>query len=143
MTENSQTVTDIYAAFGRGDVSYILDQLSDSIRWDHGVRETDLPYLRAGTGKQAVIAFFTALAENVEFTTFEPGPPCVSDDTVIVAVREIGRNLITGTAIEDDIAVHIWTFGPDGKVVEFRHVLDVARHEAAARPVVTPASSRS
>lgn len=142
MTTNSATVVGIYEAFGRGDVSHILDQLSDDIRWDHGVRDTGLPYLQPGTGKQAVVAFFQALAEHVELTTFEPAPPCVSDDTVIVAVRENGRNLVTGAEIEEDISVHIWTFGPDGKVVEFRHVLDLARHEAAARPVAVSAAER-
>lgn len=136
MTTNSQTAMGMYAAFGRGDISHILDQMSDDIRWDHGLRQTDLPYLQPGTGKDAVAAFFTALAENIEFTTFEPAPPCASDDMVIVAVREIGRNRVTGAAIDDDISVHIWTFGADGKAVEFRHVFDMARHEAAARSVV-------
>ena len=37
---NLQTVQDIYAAFGRGDIPAILDELADDVRWDH------LPELR-------------------------------------------------------------------------------------------------
>jgi hypothetical protein len=34
--------------------------------------------------------------------------------------------------VEEDLYVHIWTFGPDGRVTAFRHVGDWARQEAAA-----------
>ncbi len=141
MTGNAETVMGIYEAFGRGDVGHILDQMSDDVAWDHGIRETGLPYLVPGTGKDHVARFFQAVAENLEFTTFEPATPCVNDDTVMVAVREIGRNIVTGAPVEEDISVHIWTFGPDGKVVAFRHVVDIAHHEAAAQAVTTTSTT--
>ncbi len=141
MSRNTDTVMGIYAAFGRGDIPHILDQLADDVRWDHGIRQTDLPYLQPRTGKEEVAGFFTALAENFELTTFEPGQPCEGGDTVIVAVREIGRNVKTGRPIPEETSVHIWTFGPDGKAERFRHVLDIAVHEAAARPVTASASA--
>ena len=31
-----------------------------------------------------------------------------------------------------DVEVHLWTFGPDGTVTEFRHVADTAKHVEAA-----------
>ena len=133
MSSNAETVMGMYEAFGRGDVAHILEQMTDDVQWDHGLRDTGLPYLQPGSGKDHVVAFFGALGANVEFTTFEPGQPCASDDTVMVAIREIGRNLTTGAPIEEDLYVHIWTFDADGKVVSFRHVGDLARHEAAAR----------
>ena len=132
MHNNTDTVMGIYAAFGRGDVAHILDQLSDDIRWDDGIRVTSVPYLQPGVGKQHVVEFFTALAQSLEFTTFEPGTPCSCVDTVMVAVRECATNLATGAALGEDTYVHIWTFGTDGKVAAFRHVGDWARHEAAA-----------
>lgn len=135
MNSNSETVMGVYAAFGRGDVTHILDQMSEGVRWDHGVRASELSYLQPGTGKDHVVRFLTELAANVEFTTFEPGPPCASDDQVMVAVREVGRNVTTGAEIPDDLSVHIWTFGTDGKIIAFRHVFDIAAHEAAAQPV--------
>jgi ketosteroid isomerase-like protein len=132
MNNNTDTVMGIYAAFGRGDVPHILDQLSNDIVWDDGIRTTDVPYLQPGTGKQHVVEFFTALGANLEFTTFEPGRPCAAEDVVMVPVREASRNLRTGRPVEEDLFVHIWTFGGDGKVVAFRHVGDWARHEFAA-----------
>ncbi len=137
MNAQIDTVLGIYDAFGRGDVGHILEQLSDDIVWDQGLRSMELPYLQAGVGKGHVMSFFQALATNLEFTTFEPQAPCSSDDTVMVAVREAGRNIVTGKEIPEDLAVHIWTFGPDGDVVSFRHVGDFAVHEAAARVGVT------
>jgi ketosteroid isomerase-like protein len=139
MNSNTDTVTAIYAAFGRGDVAFILDLMSDDVQWDHGIRDTGLTYLRPGTGKQAVAGFFTELGSQLEFTTFEPQTPCSGGDTVMVAVHEAARNITTGSEIPGDVFVHIWTFGPDGKVTSFRHVGDWSTHEAAAQAV--PATS--
>jgi ketosteroid isomerase-like protein len=141
MSSNTDTVMGMYAAFGRGDLDHILAQLSDDVSWDEGLRHTGLSYLVPGTGKQHVAGFFGALAQNIEFTRFEPGVPCASDDTVMVAVREAGRNIVTGAPLGDETVVHIWTFDPSGKVTAFRHVGDFAVHEAAARSVATAAAN--
>ncbi len=142
MQTNTETIIGIYEAFGRGDLEHILGRLSDDISWDEGIRPTDLPYLQPGRGKPAVASFFQALSQNIEFTTFEPGTPCASADTVMVAVREAGRNLVTGAPIPDDLSVHIWQFGGDGRVTSFRHVLDLASHEMAATATSSTASAR-
>lgn len=137
MSKNIDTVMGIYAAFGTGDVGHIIAQLADDVSWDEGIRHTGLPYLVPGRGKDHAASFFGALAANVEFTTFEPAAPCESDDVVMVAIREAGRNLTTGMPIAEDISVHIWTFDEDGQVAKFRHVGDFANHEHAARAVAT------
>jgi uncharacterized protein len=131
MADHVATVLDMYQAFGRGDVPAILEHLDDDVRWDHGVRPTALPWLVPGTGKADVVAFFQALAAGLEFTVFEPGTPCEGGDVVMVAVREAARALASGRTVEEDVYVHIWTFGPDGRVTSFRHVGDWARQEAA------------
>lgn len=136
MGTNADTVMGMYAAFGRGDVEHILGQMRDDVRWDQGLRDTGLDYLVPGSGKDHVARFFGALAGSVEFTLFEPGTPCEGGDTVMVAVREVARNLGTGAEIPEDVFVHIWTFDGDGKVASFRHVGDLATHEAAARAAV-------
>lgn len=141
MSNNTDTVMSIYAAFGRGDIAFILDRMADDIEWDQGVRDTGLSYAQPGVGKQHVVKFFTELASQVEFTTFEPQTPCASGDTVMVAVRECARNIVTGAEIPEDLAVHIWKFGSDGTAVSFRHVTDWATHEAAARAVPATAVS--
>lgn len=137
MGTNSETVMGIYAAFGRGDVDHIMSRLSDGVRWDEGIRDTGLPYLAEGRGKEHVARFFGAVAANIEFTAFEPGPPCEAGDTVMVAIREEARNIVTGLTIPADVYVHIWKFDVDGKVAALRHVGDFAMHERAARASAT------
>ena len=39
---HATTIADLYAAFGRGDVPFIMDHLSDAISWDHGLRQPNL-----------------------------------------------------------------------------------------------------
>lgn len=145
MSEHLATVTAIYEAFGRGDVPFILERLDENITWDQGLRATTVPYLQPGTGREHVVAFFTALAANVRFDVFEPKVMLAGEDHVMVAVREAGVNLQTGREIPEDLAAHLWTFGPDGRVVAFRHIGDLATHEAAAAPLAgataTPATA--
>lgn len=132
MTTNTETVLGIYSAFGRGDIPHIMDQLADDISWDEGIRQTGVPYLQPGRGKDHVLGFFQALVSSVEFTVFEPGTPCASENVVMVPLREATTNLATGRSTDEDIYVHIWTFGPEGTVTEFRHVGDFAQHEMVA-----------
>lgn len=134
MSRQVETVMDIYAAFGQGDVARILDKLDDDIRLDQGIRSTSIPYLQAGTGKEHVTTFFTNLAAHMEFTVFEPGVICEGPDTVIVPIREAGRNRLSGGEIAEDTMIHMWTFGADGRVIALRHIGDWAHHERAAQP---------
>ena len=64
-----------------------------------------------------------------ELTRFEPGTPCVGRDTVMGAVREAGRTIVTRAEVPHDVVVHIRTI-ENGKVAAFRHV--EATHEAVA-----------
>ena len=91
MADHVSTVSGIYQAFGTGDVAWILDQLADDVAWDHGLRDTGLPWLAPGTGKDHVLSFFQALGAGVTFDVFVPGPICDGGDTVIAAVREAGH----------------------------------------------------
>ena len=130
-TTHLETVQGIYEAFGRGDLPFILDQLDDDVSWDEGVRTTSLPWLQPGRGKSHVVAFFTALAHGVRFDTFEPVAITTDGDQVVGVVREAGVNLATGKAIEEDLFVHYWRFGPTRKVSSFRHIGDWMRHESS------------
>lgn len=134
MSSQVETVMEIYAAFGRGDVAGILDRLDDNVIWDEGIRSTSLPYLKPGRGKDHARAFFANVASQIEFTVFEPGVACQGENTVIVPIKEAGRNRISGRELAEDTTAHVWTFGADGKVIAFRHIGDWANHELAAQP---------
>ena len=131
MADNVGTVARIYEAFGRGDLASIIDELDDDVSWDEGIRDTGLPHLLPGRGKQHVIGFFERLAATLELTRFDLGPLCDGGDVVMASVTQAAR-IIGAGAIPANLEVHIWHFGADGKVTSFQHVGDWALHEAAA-----------
>ena len=127
------TVADLYAAFGRGDVPFIIDHLSEAITWDHGLRETELTWFQPRTGKQQVGEFFGVFARGMTLTTFEPQLVVGDGNTVVAVIRIAGSILSNGNPIEEDLWVHLWTFDGDGKVAAFRHIGDLAREEIPFR----------
>lgn len=125
---NLDTVGSLYTAFGAGDVPAILSMLADDVAWDHGYEGTSIATLAPRTGPQEVGGFFESLAA-LEFRKFEilnmlEGGNQVA---VVVDVELAGRD--TGKTF-DDVELHLWTFGEDGKVTAFRHFLDMEEYAA-------------
>jgi ketosteroid isomerase-like protein len=128
-TTHVGTVSEIYAAFGRGDVAFIIDHLADDVAWDQGLRSTAIPWFQPRTGKQEVGEFFSALGQGLALTTFEPQVLAADGDNVVAVVRLAGTILSTGYPVEEDLMVHRWILNGDGKVASFRHIGDLARQE--------------
>jgi ketosteroid isomerase-like protein len=134
---NVQTVQGIYEAFGRGDVPAILERLDDNVRWDHwpdgnGAARRGVPWMVERTGRDDVRGFFETLG-GLEFHRFQPTALLEGDGRVVALIDiEVGVKS-TGRRIRDS-EIHLWTFGADGRVKEFRHYVDTAKHvEAAGR----------
>jgi ketosteroid isomerase-like protein len=53
---NAATITDIYEAFGRGDIPFIISHIADNCKWI-GTGERLLPQGGSSTGKDAVNFF--------------------------------------------------------------------------------------
>src|SRR5690242_9965214 len=60
---NLDTVRQIYAAFGSGDVPAILGHLDESVEWEYGSNSTDIPWLQPRHGREGAGAFFASLGE--------------------------------------------------------------------------------
>lgn len=141
---NAQTVRSIYAAFGSGDIPAILERLDEDVRWDHwpagnGAQRAGVPWMAERRGREDVRGFFATLAE-LEFHDFRP-TSVLEGDGMVAAVIEVD---VTARATGErfrDLEVHLWTFGPSGRVTEFRHVIDTAKHAAAHAG--SPAGSRA
>jgi ketosteroid isomerase-like protein len=138
---NAQTVEEIYAAFGRGDIPAILDKLADDVCWDHlpdgsGAERHGVPWLVARTGRDEVAGFFEALG-GLEFHVFAPTAILADGDTVVALIDEEATVRATGERFRDATA-HVWSFDLEGKVIAFRHLADTVKHvEAyAARALV-------
>jgi hypothetical protein len=63
MSYNLDGVKAIYEAFGKGDISGILERLSEAGRWeqwtDNEARKAGVPWLQSRIGKEGVAEFFT------------------------------------------------------------------------------------
>ena len=128
---NLETVQAIYDAFGQGNVPVILDQLDEAVEWERPGAGHGVPWLKPGRGKAHVGQFFASLAV-VDISKFVP-VNLLAGGNQVVAVIDIELTVkATGEAVRDE-ELHLWTFGPDGKVSSFHHVVDTAQHVAAYR----------
>lgn len=124
------TVRSLYEAFGRGDVATVVDAAAEDVEWEAGAVDHGLPLLTPGRGKAHVAAFFSQLGE-VEFKRFEPRVIFGSGDHVMAVVAVEFLVLKTGHSVTEESEGHLWTFGPDGKYVAFRHFVDTLQHSQA------------
>ncbi len=124
MATHTQTVQDIYANFGRGNVAAIVDTFADDIRFRHA-GAPDIPYAKDRRGKPQAAAFFNDLAGAVEVSQFEPQRFVEQGDTVVVFGRWAGRAKGTGKTYESEW-VMAWTFR-DGKVSQYLGFDDTLR----------------
>lgn len=120
---NAAKVQAIYEAFGKGDVPAILSSLADDVDWDYGHDSTDVPWIQPRRGRDAVGAFFAALSA-LDFHKFAPKELLEAGSTVVALIEVEYTVKATGKRVTDEDEVHIWRFGPDGKVARFRHVVD-------------------
>jgi ketosteroid isomerase-like protein len=119
------TVQHIYEAFGRGDIGFILDQLTDDVDWASCPDSDIAPWHGIHQGKAEVPHFFKALGENLEITEFTPLSLAANDTDVMVVTRWSATALATGKTATMDIH-HWWRFR-DGKIYLYRGTEDTAQ----------------
>jgi ketosteroid isomerase-like protein len=121
-----ETIKKIYAAFGRGDVPTILDQLAENVDWNNqGTAGRELPWHGNFTGRGNVPKFFAAIGEHLDIPVFEPKEFLQTGNNVAVRLHlEMVMKKNGKKAVFDSI--HFWTFDPSGKVCAYRHFNDTA-----------------
>ena len=119
---HKETVQEIYAAFGRGDVPAILERLDPDIEWEYG-GSTEVPWLQPRRGREGAAGFFASLAE-LEMHRFEPKAIVEEGKIVVVTVDVEATVRKTGIRFEEPDEVHLWHFGDDGLATRFRHRVD-------------------
>ena len=121
--QNVKAIQDVYAAFGRGDVAFIVGQLTDDIRW---VTHFDpiVPWAGDYSGKDRVPRFFDAIFKSVDVQAFEPQEWIAQGDSV-ASVGEFGcRVRATGKDVRTRW-VFLWKFR-DGKICSYEQFHDPA-----------------
>lgn len=127
---NLQIVKNMYAAFQRGDIPYILAQLDDAVEWKEA-EVKEIPFSGAFHGKANVPRFFQGIDASVEVTNFAPASYISEGDQVAAFGNWQGRVKATKSAFSSDWAMH-WRFR-NGKVVSFQGYVDTAAEAAAHR----------
>ena len=129
---NLATVSEIYAAFGRGDVPTILDKIAADCRWeswaDNRAQRAGVPTLQPRTGPNGVADFFVIVGQ-LEMQDFQILDMAASERQVAVEVV-IEYATPTGGHLRDE-ELHLWTLNENQMVVRLRHYVDTAKHIAA------------
>lgn len=128
MPNHVAAVQTIYAAFDRGDIATIIEQLDPDIEWEYDWADP-LPLYRPRRGRKSVADFFKMLGD-FEFLKFEPVAFLSGSDMVCVPVQLELRVKANGRLVKD-LEAHLWTFGTDGKARRFRHLADTRQFARA------------
>ena len=121
--ENKKLVESLYNAFGRGDIGYILDRVTNDVEW---VTEgpQSIPYAGSFKGRAGVQKFFEKLS-SVEGGKVIAQELIAAEDYVVGLGRFAGTVKTTKKKIDSAIA-HVFTIR-SGKVSRWLGYADTAR----------------
>jgi ketosteroid isomerase-like protein len=118
--KNIEFVKDLYAAFGRGDLPYILERFAPRLE-SFGVTangKTRAPWHFAGTRREDVATYFEALIGTLEPLRFEPQHYAAGGDYVYATLYQEWKVRKTGRPLPMKNGVHRFKI-KDGQVVEW------------------------
>jgi ketosteroid isomerase-like protein len=118
---NVQAVNDIYAAFGRGDIPFIMGKLTDDVQW-HTHLESNVPWAGDYSTKGRIPGFFNAIFASVDVLGFEPQEMMAVDDTVVSMGTFACRSKETGKETNTRW-IFVWKF-KDGLISSYEQFHD-------------------
>lgn len=120
-SKNIQLVADVYAAFGRGDIAFVLNALADDVEW-HFPGPEGIPLTGNRRGREQVAQFFVAISETLDVEAFDVEEMIAQGEKVIALGHERMRCKATGRTYEACLA-HVFAL-QDGKIASFREYTD-------------------
>lgn len=120
----------IYNHFLQGNIPAVLDMCSEDILWKHGAHPHIVPFGGVYEGKAGVLRFFEAVSQSVQITRFEPYNFSAEDHSVSNEVHVELMVIPTGKALIFPES-SVWTFGDDGRVVQYETRGDMSALERA------------
>lgn len=124
LQENVQIVQDLYAAFGRGDVTTILELLDEAVDWHFNGRSQDIPFAGHWLGREKMIKFFRTVGLTCDVLEFGPDEIITLGDHILSLGYERVRVKATGRIFETKWA-HLFTVRDD-KIIRLREYYDTA-----------------
>lgn len=135
MRPPTEIVSEMYAAFARGDIEAVLELLDPDVRW---VTPTTLPWSRGEyAGRDGVGEYFGRFATALEDAAVQPHELIDCGDRVVALGEERARVRRTGRRFASPF-VHVISV-KDGRVASLRGHVDTALI-AAAFPAAEPVS---
>lgn len=127
--KNIALIQSVYAAFGRGDVPAILENLAEDVDWGvEAVASTEVPWHGTGKGKKFALGFFEALGKSAVFTRFEPSGFVASDTNVACLVSWDAKLIHNGRTMTQNV-IHYFTI-KNGRIARWRGTEDTALAKA-------------
>jgi ketosteroid isomerase-like protein len=136
--DNVEVVRRAYENFKSGDISALLEQMSEDVDWRLPEIE-GAPFAGARRGRGAVSEFFSSLADAQDVLGFEPREFVAQGDKVVALGSYDWRVKRTGREYGGDWA-HVFTIR-DGRIAGFHEYMDSARAEAAFRQAAPATAS--
>ncbi len=121
MNENAERVREMYAAFKRGDIDTLVENVTEDVTWDIA-GPPHLPTAGRRRGRADVRKFFETVRDTIDFRTFEPRDFIAEGDRVAVAGSYSGTAKATGREFTADWLMVFDLRG--GKVTRFREYTD-------------------
>ena len=123
--DNIKTIQSVYEAFGRGDVNFIVDAVTDDVDWGSDTSSAAAPWYGIKHGKDGVLSFFEAFGSTMDVNQFEPVSFAANeDDEVHTIVRFAATRRETGASLSMNL--HHWFQLRDGKIAFYRGTEDTA-----------------
>ena len=125
--ENTEQVTKIFEAFGRGDVTYILDQLTHDVRFESHL-DPVVPWAGEYSGKDSVARFFQTLGTSVQVAS-HPVTALVAQGDTVVATGDVSFHVRETGKAGSSKWVYIWKLA-NGQVQSYDQFNDPGLAEA-------------
>ena len=128
MDANSKIIQDLYTAFAKGDIPFILERLSTDVQFDNS-DSAEMPWGGTYRGKDGVGKFFANIGGAVDVKSFEPKTYLSSGDEVMTTGVWSGVARKTGKSFKSQWAMRF--FVKNGRVT-YAHVYEDTAVTAAA-----------
>lgn len=126
----TELIQDLYAAFGRGDIAYVLARVAPGCQWI--VNADGVPTSGVYVGPEGVADFFQTLAATEEILRFEPREFFEHGNGVVALGFEECRVIATGKTVSTNWAMHFRV--SEGKVIHFETFYNSAAYAKAHEP---------
>ena len=127
--DNIKTIQAVYEAFGRGDVGFILDNVTDDVDWASDTASSAAPWYGPHRGKAGVTEFFQAFGSTMTVQQFEPVSFAANGTEVHTVVKLKSTRTANGRTAEMNL--HHWFQFRNGKIAYYRGTEDTSQTEAA------------